>query len=779
MKTPPALTDIRLRPVRLPAASSHGIFASRRRTVKTVTCFAVAGSLVLAAQPASIGAEAPVREAVTKAAQTPGHRPKLRAIYEVLAARDVAEFPAALDAIAALNPKDTVTGAALAYWMERDMEGARAWLDAHLGETYIYADHVCAAWVRLDLEGLVEWLESSEAARSWAIPARRTLFEALAREDPAAAAEWSLRMPKSGDGTGSHIYDEQQFFIEWARHDPPAAGARALEIPAGNVRLNALRGVMSGWGEKDRAGAAQWAEAIEDGALRRECAETLVRLDQIRLEHPLSGTEALVPAPAGPTLPPAPEMAAALNHASNMHVQHDYFALATRLGPEATFRALEAVWQHHGRRVFPVFHEACVAWADQDLAAFRIHVEQMTDDEITRAARAALVSRWQQKDAAAALAWANQLPPAERDSLLRSTKLSAPAPQPADPIQRLAKVIAEPGHFGEAMTILADWAKRDPAAASAHALAFTNDQERSMAISGVLRGWAEKDPAAALAWVRKLDAGMRSEASAALFAAWARRDIETALTTAQSLDDELRLPALGQIAPALFASNRDRALVLLETVPVCFAGQGYFTWAQREPEPAASALLGRLPAQPQANRRSDDASTIEMQARMIVRPWAGRDLAAAAAFVFAQPAPMRDRLCSEIVEIWMTSDPQAAVEWVFTLPDFDDTTRANVLSDAVSGWVQRGEKEAVAWVDALPQNPKRDAAVAALARAIMPHDAGAALTRLRTIRDPNKQREAFHRAWLQWSANDRDAAVRWRDAASLTPAERQILGSGP
>ena len=83
-------------------------------------------------------------------------------------------------------------------------------------------------------------------------------------------------------------------------------------------------------------------------------------------------------------------------------------------------------------------------------------------------------------------------------------------------------------------------------------------------------------------------------------------------------------------------------------------------------------------------------------------------------------------------------------------------------------------------MDGLARAPGRDAAVAALARGIMPHHADAALARLRTIRDPKRQHEAFYRAWSQWAAGDRrDAAVRWRDSASLSSDERQFLIRGP
>lgn len=741
--------------------------------MKTVCRLAMIGGLALAALPTCGSAATSLDEAITQAAQAPGYLPKVRAIYKVLAARPIEDFPAAVDRINELKINSPVLSETIGYWIERDVAGAKAWLDAHLDKKAVYGPPFCFAWVRVDLAGFVDWLNSSARARGFAIHARGEMFEAFAREDPETAAEWSLRMPKPP--SINHIYDEQRFFIEWAGQDPVAAGTRALAIPAGAVRLNALRGVMSGWSANDREAAARWAAAIEDPALRRECTATLESLDKIRQERGVETAPAR-PAAAPSELPPAPEMAAALNHPSEMHLQHDYFVLAQRLGPAATVLALESVWQQRERRVFKVFLGACSAWAEKDFPAFRTHVERMSDPETVAIARMALMKRWQRIDEPAALAWANQLPPAQRDSLLRSAKSFTP--QPADPNQRLAKALAEPGHFGEAATIFADWAKQNPEAAAARALAFAREGERSMAVSGVLRGWVENDPGAALAWVLKLEAANRAEACGQLFEAWARRDLETALTTAQRLDGDLRPAALGSIVPVMLARDQDRALVLLETLPLHYAGQGYLSWGDRDPAAAVTAIMRRAATKPVLDQRVENPFDLTVYVEMIVRSWARRDLPAAAVFVMAQSGPVRDRVCSEIVEVWKKLAPQAAVEWIFTLPDFDDPMRRSALERAIGGWVDSSQQEAVAWVDGLTKDPKRDAAVAALGRAIMPHDANAALARLRTIRDPKQQREALYAAWIQWSAvGGQGPAVRWRDSASLSPAERQLLST--
>ena len=53
----------------------------------------------------------------------------------------------------------------------------------------------------------------------------------------------------------------------WAKRDPAAAAAKALELPRGKVQSDAVHAVMREWTDQDAAGALAWVEQFSDAAL--------------------------------------------------------------------------------------------------------------------------------------------------------------------------------------------------------------------------------------------------------------------------------------------------------------------------------------------------------------------------------------------------------------------------------------------------------------------------------------------------------------------------------
>jgi hypothetical protein len=74
----------------------------------------------------------------------------------------------------------------------------------------------------------------------------------LAENDPASTVDWLLETP--GEGTQRRIDDT---FGVWATRDKEAAMAKFNELPAGEVRADALRGMVSSVAETDPAGALE------------------------------------------------------------------------------------------------------------------------------------------------------------------------------------------------------------------------------------------------------------------------------------------------------------------------------------------------------------------------------------------------------------------------------------------------------------------------------------------------------------------------------------------
>ncbi len=81
----------------------------------------------------------------------------------------------------------------------------------------------------------------------------------LAEKDPAATVDWLLETP--GEGTQRRIDDT---FGVWAARDKEAAMAKFNELPAGEVRTDALRGMVSSVAETDPAGALEMMNRYPD-----------------------------------------------------------------------------------------------------------------------------------------------------------------------------------------------------------------------------------------------------------------------------------------------------------------------------------------------------------------------------------------------------------------------------------------------------------------------------------------------------------------------------------
>lgn len=724
------------------------------------------------------GAAPSLRDELAEAVRAPDRTAQLRVIYKVLAARPNDDLPAAIARLEELRPDVLVVGEAVGYWFERDPAAARIWMGEHLGKTSAYRDPIFVAWSRTDPAGMIEWLNGSGRAAQYTHSARQALFYGLAQEDPAAAAELSLRFPNPGP---SQVSSERDFFAEWARHEPSAAAARVMTLPTNDVKLSVLTGVVSGWCDIDPAAARRWVESFDDPALRRAANEVFAVREKVFATHAeLLKEEEPSPASAPTHDANVPALSAALNHVSDLHIIADFHAVLDQLGPEATARGLEAARLEGQARVFTVLRYAYGSWAQKNLEDFRAHTEQMTDREARAIARIILVQRWSHQDSAAARKWAEALPVADRDSLLRSIEASTPRSPVADPRKVIERALSIPGKSAEAMSALDAWAIKDPAAASGYALKMEAEKDKVMAVSTIATSWAAKDPSAALAWTLRLDRPLRSEAAHSLFDTWARKDIEAALSAARALPDkDLRSGAITTIADILLWHDTQRAMALLKEIPLEVSANSYYGWGRRDPQAAAPALLDRMVTTPDPKRFSRALMSAQFVLGTIVGNWIEKDSAAATAFVLEQPPWVRRPLYRSVVAQWAKSAPGAPAQWLIAQFEPGAQEWESAMEAAVSAWAERSEKELVAWLDGMPADDKRDAVTTAFAYFVIQYRPDEALARIRTIGGLKQQQDALYGAWMRWWPGHRDDAFRWLGTAKVSAEERELLIHGP
>jgi hypothetical protein len=106
--------------------------------------------------------------------------------------------------------------------------------------------------------------QGGDAARAWAEAiedeqlkqgAIGQIAEALAAKDPAGTADWLAKNP--GEAAQRRMDD---VISSWMEKDPEAATAYYKNLPAGDVRTNALRGVATSMAMKDPHAAADFLD---------------------------------------------------------------------------------------------------------------------------------------------------------------------------------------------------------------------------------------------------------------------------------------------------------------------------------------------------------------------------------------------------------------------------------------------------------------------------------------------------------------------------------------
>src|SRR5688572_23269842 len=178
-----------------------------------------------------------------------------------------------------------------------------------------------------------------------------------------------------------------------AERDPPAAATQAIRLPAGSVRVDAMKAVAIAWANQDLPGAVEWGRRLTDES-EREMALTCIGFEAARSDPSTALTVAaeldasserdeLIGHAAGEWAVTAPDAAAE-------------WARQIEDGPLRS-RALAAI---------------AVAWAEADpWAAGKLASEELGPGRIQEDAVVSIVQRWAQQQPADAGVWLKGLLP--------------------------------------------------------------------------------------------------------------------------------------------------------------------------------------------------------------------------------------------------------------------------------------------------------------------------------------------------------------------------------
>lgn len=317
----------------------------------------------------------------------------------------------------------------------------------------------------------------------------------------------------------------------------------------------------------------------------------------------------------------------------------------------------------------------------------------------------------------------------------------------------------------------------DPAKAVSEAL-NTPEDVRAKAIAVVLGEWAKQDRAAALAWVNSLpetDSTKLDRINQYLTSVVKFAGVGDALNVAMNdIPGKHRVGAVSRLGDELFAKDPARALTLLAKLesenPAYSFGSFYRGWLLHAPDAAAEHLAKRM-----ADPESGIAKRLRQNIGGFFSELAEKDVVAAARATTRLPDSEQPTAISNVMVKWAKTAPAEAAAWVKSMPAGAGQNEA--MKTVAGQWAQYDPKQATGFVNQLPAGPGKTAAIEGFATTVFDSDPDFALQMARTIPNEAERIQVLQRSWRRWRTSNPKAANDWTQLGTLTEMEAAALSS--
>jgi hypothetical protein len=432
----------------------------------------------------------------------------------------------------------------------------------------------------------------------------------------------------------------------------------------------------------------------------------------------------------------------------------------------------ESRWDTTAQDAFAVF-------ALKDPAAARAAAESVTGP-LRAQALAGVAKAWAEKDGAAALAWAQAMPPGEaRDAALKAS--------------------------------LVGWAKTDPAAALARIdLVPPGGEEMYFASdvgAQVLREAASRDWDATVKWLRDNPGKLGFSSLNGMMNALGHRLGVDPSGTMRSLMQS-GVPALSQVFGNSILNEgyaqHDAIWSWLDQQSATEFTRGIRSsllnaMAWKEPD-VALGYLDKIPDTGPENKQIiengvrsllNGGSQMERFEDLLekispkLRPYllqsgfsfglgnGSIDPAKWIPRLEEIPSEQRANAVSGLARGWAASDPQAALEWASTLTD--PAQRDQAIGGAVAGWANADVYESSQWINSLPAGETRDVATTNLVATLINSAPESAWTWALSVQKPENRMSALQLAYMSLTRKDPAIAKQLLQDANLSASETDAL----
>lgn len=389
---------------------------------------------------------------------------------------------------------------------------------------------------------------------------------------------------------------------------------------------------------------------------------------------------------------------------------------------------------------------------------------------------------------------------------------------PADAMQEILTIPGDADRLDFLRGAMEAWALTDPQAALEYARTqLPAGQMQSEAIRLALEAWSGKEPRAAFSWIEQNLSGPGKEEAMGTFAqSWARTSPEKAAawfmetgSTSQTLLNSL-VSGWAAVDPAAAIAwsgklpdpgNRNVSLTTAvgelarqDPAAAAAAAAPFLTDAPVPPTPAGAAPPPAKPAVPDLPTiladiwgSSDPASAAQWiselpagasrteAATTLATVWAAHDIQAAVTWSEGFADPtLRASIVEHLGTTWGAIEPDKALAWLATQPP---DIAANGIQGAYNSWAATDPAGMRDWISQLQPGLGSDQARRALGDVVSANDPLAAIDLARSLYSPSAQSDALNRYYHAWQRQSPAEARDWltQEWATLPPQARQKM----
>ncbi len=536
----------------------------------------------------------------------------------------------------------------------------------------------------------------------------------------------------------------------WAESDLKAALAWANQQTESKIKNAILEGVISSWAKTDLQGAFAYAQSLPPGDSQDS---TISKVFENAAQGDQGALAMMQSLPKGRTKDLAAKGISEFMSEDDPKAAFDIASgigdldLRTRAEEKALFQL--NFWSRENPAAATQWMQSLPVGDTKDMLSESISrpmaknypqaamdiATGIGDSDLRTTAQVDVVEQWSEKDPAAATQWMQSLPEG------RTKDLAASA-------------------------ISQSMAKNDPKAAMDMATGIGDSKLRTEAQEKVVGQWSEKNPAAATQWMQSLPEGKTKDIAASnISQSMAKNDPQAAMDMATGIgDSKLRTEAEANAARFFYEKDPAAAIQWMQSLPVgqtkdsVALGISYMSIWDKNPQAAAAMDM--------ASGIGDTGIRTRAETE-VARAWMSHDPDAAIQWMQSLPVGQTkdSALQGFIYHYQNNNNPQAACDMASGIGDTGKRTEAEL--DAARWFFDKDPAAAIPWMQSLPVGQTRDSAASGISRGMARNDPQAAMDMASGIGDSNLRTEAQKNVVEQWSKKDPAAATQWIKSSAL------------